>query len=395
MTNELALRERNTGNVTMLPASRPHFNFEEMVKIGKVLAASGFFSDSRQEAQAITKVLAGAEMGFEAFQSMTGIHIIQGKPSVSANLMAARIKASAKYDYRVARLDDDVCELIFFENGEEVGRSDFTRQDAMKAKTQNLDKFPRNMLFARAMSNGIRWYAPDVFMSPVYTPDELGASVDREGNVLEMPATVTSEVSTPPLVAETPVESASPVQAAPTVATTKELNKYDKLRREANEKGALQVNGQEWPALASNATAGVVLKGIERVAAALEAKKQADQALHSQVHENYVGATAPVADDSSPFAEDANAVEGAANAIQEHTLTIIREWTNKVPNFDGVLNDPLLIETYNTWDKNTNKKPAAIESIDEVPNSKATLFAAALVNGQVEIKQPEPASVEA
>ena len=31
------------------------------------------------------------------------------------------------------------------------------------------------MLFARAMSNGVRWYCPDVAMTPLYTPDEQGA----------------------------------------------------------------------------------------------------------------------------------------------------------------------------------------------------------------------------
>jgi hypothetical protein len=36
------------------------------------------------------------------------------------------------------------------------------------------------MLFARAMSNGARWYCPDVFAGPAYTPDELGADVDGE-----------------------------------------------------------------------------------------------------------------------------------------------------------------------------------------------------------------------
>jgi hypothetical protein len=29
------------------------------------------------------------------------------------------------------------------------------------------------MLFARAMSDGVKWYTPDVFNGPVYTPDEI------------------------------------------------------------------------------------------------------------------------------------------------------------------------------------------------------------------------------
>jgi hypothetical protein len=30
------------------------------------------------------------------------------------------------------------------------------------------------MLYARALSNGAKWYCPDVFGGPIYTPDELG-----------------------------------------------------------------------------------------------------------------------------------------------------------------------------------------------------------------------------
>jgi hypothetical protein len=41
------------------------------------------------------------------------------------------------------------------------------------------------MLFSRALTNGARWYTPDVFGGPVYTPDELGAEVDAEGNAVE------------------------------------------------------------------------------------------------------------------------------------------------------------------------------------------------------------------
>ncbi|NBO17384.1 MAG: hypothetical protein EBV07_00610 [Proteobacteria bacterium] len=54
-----------------------------------------------------------------------------------------------------------------------IGNSTFTIEDAKKAGTKNTDKFPRNMLFARAMSNGVKWYTPDVFAGPVYVPEEM------------------------------------------------------------------------------------------------------------------------------------------------------------------------------------------------------------------------------
>src|SRR3990167_7021515 len=82
-------------------------------------------------------------------------------------------------------MDNDVVSIEFFETlggkRESIGVSTFTVADAKAAGTQNLTKFPRNMLFARAISNGVRWFCPDVFSgSAVYTPEELGAIVDAE-----------------------------------------------------------------------------------------------------------------------------------------------------------------------------------------------------------------------
>jgi hypothetical protein len=54
------------------------------------------------------------------------------------------------------------------------------------------------MLFARAMSNGVRWYCPDVTNgNAVYTPEELGAEVDEDGNVIEGTYGVPEQVEQP------------------------------------------------------------------------------------------------------------------------------------------------------------------------------------------------------
>lgn len=162
---------------------------DDAERAAKAMASSGYFKDAAQAAQAVVKILAGQEMGFGPFASMNGIHIIQGRPSVSANLMAAAVKRSGRYNYRVTEMTDKRCSIAFFEAGQQIGESIFTDDDAKKAGTQNMGKFPRNMLFARAMSNGVRWYCPDVFSgSAVYTPEELGAVVDGEGNVVTVDA---------------------------------------------------------------------------------------------------------------------------------------------------------------------------------------------------------------
>jgi hypothetical protein len=166
---------------------------EDMNEISKVLAASGFFEDAKSAAQCFVKILAGKEMGLPAFSSMTGIHIVKGKPSIGANLMAAKVKSSEKYDYKVKTLTGELCEIEFFEGKESIGISSFSKKDAVDAGTQNMAKFARNMLFARAMSNGVRFYCPDVFFgAPVYTPEELGVEVDDQGDVIDVSALVPS-----------------------------------------------------------------------------------------------------------------------------------------------------------------------------------------------------------
>lgn len=145
----------------------------EIMSIGKAFAESGMFPDIKTAAQAVVKIQAGAEMGIPPFAAMSGIHIIQGKPTVGAGLMAANVKGSGKYDYRVVESTEKICSIDFYQGKEKIGNSTFTIEDARKAQTKNLDKFPKNMLFARAISNGVKWFTPDVFSGPVYVPEEM------------------------------------------------------------------------------------------------------------------------------------------------------------------------------------------------------------------------------
>lgn len=194
MTTDLTIRSDNPGM--------------DMLTLGQTLARSGYFQDAKDAAQAIVKVLAGQEMGIGPISAMTGIYIVKGRVTLSANLMAAQIKRSGRYNYRVVRLDDEACSLEFSEHGKPVGTSTYTKEDATKAGLWGQQgpwkSTPRNMLFARAMSNGAKWYTPDVFSGPVYTPDEISDSQTPAdivtGEVIE------AEPAAPPVVQPTPIK---------------------------------------------------------------------------------------------------------------------------------------------------------------------------------------------
>jgi hypothetical protein len=167
----------------------------DALTIGETFFKSGMFSDIKSAQQAVVKIMAGAEMGISPFAAMSGIHIIQGKPTIGAGLMAARVKGFGKYDYRVLEHTDKVCSIEFGTKvpGSDIkslGISTFTIDDAKKAGTKNIDRFPKNMLFARAMSNGVKWYTPDIYENPVYVPEEMEqVTEDATAHVVETPST--------------------------------------------------------------------------------------------------------------------------------------------------------------------------------------------------------------
>lgn len=172
--------------------------FETMQRVSKALVSSGYFSDAKDVAKALVKVMAGREMGLGPFASMTGIHIIKGKPVLGANLIATLIKAHPDYNYRIKTHTDKVCEIEFFEHGESVGVSSFSVDNAKAAglSTPNWSKYPRNMLFARAISNGAKWHTPGIFGgAPVYTPDEMGANLDYDSDGDEVIISPSNETS--------------------------------------------------------------------------------------------------------------------------------------------------------------------------------------------------------
>lgn len=158
-------------------------NINDVMSTAKIFAESGMFTDSKQMAQAFVKIQAGQEMGIGAFASMTGINIIMGKPTISAGLIASAVKGSGKYDYKVKEMTEKVCSIDFYQAKEFIGNSTFTLEDAKKQSTKNLDKFPKNMLFARAISNGQKWFCPDIFQISVYVPEEMQEQTENISHV--------------------------------------------------------------------------------------------------------------------------------------------------------------------------------------------------------------------
>jgi hypothetical protein len=168
---------------------------QDLMPLCEVFVKSGIFEDTKDVAQAVVKVLAGREMGLTALESMMGLYLVKGKIAASSKVICALIKKSQKYDYRVTKLDSEECAIDFLKFGadgkeEIIGISTFTIKDAARAGVVNgvnWKGYPRNMLFARAITNGARWYCPDVYSGS--SEEELeGVMVDVKKDVVTMDA---------------------------------------------------------------------------------------------------------------------------------------------------------------------------------------------------------------
>jgi hypothetical protein len=186
-------------------------HIDEVVKMGEIMFAAGMFKDIRSAAQAVLKIMKGMEMGIPPVEAMTEIYFVKDRVTISANLMAKKIMQDTRYKYKVVELNNTKCVIDFFEikpslyPNEEVilGQSIFTMDDAILAGVasgENWKKWPRNMLFARALSNGKRWYCPDAGnMSGVYVHDEMGVAVNEEGDPMSNAIEELKESLAPPV----------------------------------------------------------------------------------------------------------------------------------------------------------------------------------------------------
>lgn len=170
------------------------------VDVAERLYKSGLFKDTKDANQALAKILAGDEFGLGAVAALNGLHIIDGKIVPSAHVLAGRVKRSGRYDFRVVAHDNKACKLAFYDREAKslgleplLGESEFTFEDAKRAGLSgrtNWQKYPRNMLFARALANGVRWYCPDVTQTGQVLvaeewADESGAEFEPPGAVAE------------------------------------------------------------------------------------------------------------------------------------------------------------------------------------------------------------------
>jgi hypothetical protein len=181
---------------------------DERVRYSQVIAGAGnllprsVMLGAQADAARVFLVFEMADMlGIHPLAGLTGVHVIEGKPSLSAGLMSGLVR-NAGHVLRVetkgsvkAGTFEATATLV---RSDDPGHPFVVTWDLDRAQRAELagkamwKKYFEAMAKARAISEVCREGAEDVLMGAHYTPEELGAEVNEEGepiNLGEVPST--------------------------------------------------------------------------------------------------------------------------------------------------------------------------------------------------------------
>lgn len=171
--------------------SQPDVNeFAVMKETATMLVKTGFLPQSiKTPEQAIAIILTGRELGIGTMAALNTINVIQGKPTVSPQLMLALIERSGQLeDIKITNGEKGViCDMK--RKGRSAHREIFGINEAKAMKLDEKDNYkkqPLTMYRWRAVAACARVVFPDVILG-LYTPDEMGAEVDTEGEFMAPP----------------------------------------------------------------------------------------------------------------------------------------------------------------------------------------------------------------
>lgn len=194
-------------------------SWNAMKEQSSLLVKSGFLPTSvKTGEQALAIMMMGHELGIGPMESFAKISVIQGKPTVGAELMKAMVHRklpNAKFD--IVKSDKTECVIEAARPGGKLTQISFTLEDATAMKLvakDNWVKMPKVMLRWRAISETCRAVFPDCLSGISYTPEELNPDLhfNEQGEVIETTAAPSKSSAT--VTPITPDKEATPKPAA-------------------------------------------------------------------------------------------------------------------------------------------------------------------------------------
>lgn len=160
---------------------------QEVQTMAMAVAKSGLFGMKTPE-QALALMLVAQSEGLHPARAAMEYHVIQGRPALKADAMLSRFQnAGGKVEWK-SYTDEDVTGVFSHPSGGSVTIS-WTMVMANKAgltKNPTWKQYPRAMLRARCISEGIRTVYPGVSVG-IYTPEEVSDFAGAEKDVTPQP----------------------------------------------------------------------------------------------------------------------------------------------------------------------------------------------------------------
>lgn len=162
--------------------------FGVMKETASMLVATGFLPAAiKTPEQAMAIILTGRELGIGTMAALNTINVIQGKPTVSPQLMLALIERSGQLqDIQIEPHDGNAVRCTMLRKGRSPHTEIFGDAEATAMQLSGKDNYKKQkqtMFRWRAVAACARVVFPDV-ITGLYTPDEMGADVDEDGILL-------------------------------------------------------------------------------------------------------------------------------------------------------------------------------------------------------------------
>ena len=172
----------------------------EQIELVKTLSPSALLPESfrNNPANLMYAVQYANALGLAPIHAITGIAVIKGKPTASADLMAAIVRR-AGHKLRVIG-DDTYAEATLIRKDDPTFeyKTRWDREKAQKAGLTNnptYSKYPGAMYRARAVSEVVRMGASDAMYGLIYAPEDFGEVVNEPTAAPEAEAAPTTKVS--------------------------------------------------------------------------------------------------------------------------------------------------------------------------------------------------------
>lgn len=212
-----------TTTQTLAPAPTPGFSYitaglQERADYIARLAPSTILPTAYRgnAANAFVAAETGAALGLEPLQALASIAVINGRATLSSDLMAAVIRRAGHTLRIVENSPESVTATLIRADDKKF---EFTvtwdKEKAVKAglwgQRGPWSQYPTQMLRARAITEVARQGASEALMGMIYSPEDFGATITDTGEVLE--AEIVDDARTKPAQAAKP--AAKPSQPAP------------------------------------------------------------------------------------------------------------------------------------------------------------------------------------